>query len=110
MPTTKAQAQQILEALGMPEDVRVRAMMREYVFYYHERVAGGIYDGRLLLKDVRAARALLPDAERVVPYPGAKEMLAAPHPSEPGFMRSLLDAMLPELPPPRPRRTKAAEQ
>ncbi|MBS7263443.1 MAG: competence protein TfoX [Eubacteriales bacterium] len=57
------------------DELSWRPMMGEYLLYYRGRVIGGIYDDRLLLKPTAAAKSLLPDAPREIPYPGAKEML-----------------------------------
>ena len=67
----------ILEQLSGLDDITYRAMMGEYILYYRERVIGGIYDDRFLVKPVRAAVNLMPNAEMEVPYEGAKGMLAA---------------------------------
>ena len=53
----------ILEQLSGLDDITYRAMMGEYILYYHERVIGGIYDDRFLVKPVRAAVNLMPNAE-----------------------------------------------
>ena len=65
----------ILEQLSGLDDITYRAMMGEYILYYRERVIGGIYDDRFLVKPVRAAVNLMPNAEMEVPYEGAKGML-----------------------------------
>lgn len=106
MPTDRTAAQHILDLLAMPDETRVRAMMGEYVLYFHERVVGGIYDGRLLVKKTPSSERMLPEAEAVVPYPGAREMLAAGDPSNHELLRTVFSAMLAELPPPRPRKKR----
>lgn len=92
----------ILDQTGS-SDVTARAMMGEYVLYYRGRVFGGIYDDRLLVKPVSAACALLPDAPRELPYPGAKEMLLVQDVENGPLLRELLAAMEPELPAPKKR-------
>jgi len=84
-----------------PEGTAYRAMMGEYVLYYQGRVFGGIYDNRLLLKPVKAAVAGMPDAVYELPYEGAKPMLLMDRPEDREFLRELLEAMHPELPPPK---------
>lgn len=85
-------------------ELRCRAMMGEYVLYFREKVVGGVYDNRLLLKPVPAARALLPGAELVSPYPGAKELLPVEQVEDSPFLCALLRAIEPQLPAPKPRR------
>lgn len=87
-------------------NVRCRAMMGEYLFYYREKLAGGLYDGCMLVKDVPAARAMLPDAQPTPPYPGAKGMLIVDQLEDRQFLARLLEAMYPQLPAPRERRAK----
>lgn len=47
----------ILEQLADLDGVRARAMMGEYILYYRDRVIGGIYDDRLLVKSTPGAAA-----------------------------------------------------
>lgn len=60
---------------GLP-GIRQIPMMGGYIFYYNERIFGGIYDsGELLVKITAASRKYMPDSEPVLPCEGAKEML-----------------------------------
>lgn len=60
---------------GLP-GIRQIPMMGGYLFYYNERIFGGIYDsGELLVKITAVSRKYMPDSEPVLPYEGAKEML-----------------------------------
>ena len=88
----------ILEQLAAPEDVRLRAMMGEYLLYYRGKLVGGIYDDRLLVKPTPAAERLLPAAPREAPYAGAKEMLLVEDVDDRAALAALLEAMWPELP------------
>ena len=78
-------------------------MMGEYVLYYQGRVFGGIYDDRFLVKPVKSAVAMLPDAERELPYDGAKEMLLVDT-EDREFLKELIKAMYAELPAPKKRK------
>ena len=64
-----------------PLGVTARAMMGEYVLYLDGKVIGGVYDDRLLVKPTATALAIMRESafgvETQIPYPGAKEMLAA---------------------------------
>ncbi len=92
MASTKEYLDYVLEQLSGLEDVRYRAMMGEYILYYRDKVVGGVYDDRLLVKITPGARALLPDAPAETPYPGAREMLLADVDD-----RELLEELLPKL-------------
>ena len=100
MASTKAYLDYILEQLSGLDDVRYRAMMGEYIFYYRGKVVGGVYDNRLLLKPTPSARALLPDAPTELPYEGAKAMLLADT-DDRELLASVLTAMVDELPAPK---------
>ncbi len=88
----------ILEQLSGLDDITYRAMMGEYILYYRERVIGGIYDDRLLVKPVRAAVNLMPNAEMEVPYEGAKGMLLVDDVDDREYLVKLFEAMYDELP------------
>lgn len=105
MPSTKEYVQWILDALAPAGDVRVRAMMGEYVLYYKDKVVGGIYDERLLLKNAPAAEAVLGSAPLEIPYDGAKPMLLVnPEDLSEEQLRALMDALFDALPAPRKRK------
>ena len=81
-------------------------MMGEYVLYVQGKVFGGVYDDRLLVKPVKAATALMPDAPMELPYEGAKPMLLVENVDDRDFLASLLPAMADELPEPKKRKRK----
>ena len=98
MASSKEYLNFILEQLSELEDVSYRAMMGEYIIYYHGKVIGGIYDDRFLVKPTKSAVAMMPNAEMELPYDGAKEMLLVDDVENKEFLRELLDEMYEELP------------
>ena len=94
----------ILEQLSDLDDISYRAMMGEYIIYYRGKVVGGIYDDRFLVKPVKSAAALMPDADLELPYEGAKEMLQVDDVENRAFLRKLLEAMYDELPAPKKKK------
>ncbi len=104
MPSTKGYLEFILGQLAELEDIAVRAMMGEYILYYHGRIVGGIYDDRLLVKPVQAALAYMPDAAEELPYEGAKPMLLVDHVDDAAYLCGLFEAMLPQLPLPKKKK------
>ena len=94
----------IMDQLSLLDDVSYRAMMSEYIIYYRGKVIGGIYDDRFLVKDTKAARELMPNAELELPYEGAKEMILVDEVDNREFLRDLFAAMYPELPSPKPKK------
>lgn len=103
MASDKEYLEYILEQLAMPEDVSYRAMMGEYILYYRGKVIGGIYDDRFLVKPVKSAAAMMPQAVTELPYEGAKAMLLVDNVENTEFLQALVKAMYDELPPPKKR-------
>ena len=94
----------ILEQLSELKDISWRVMMGEYILYYRGKVIGGIYDDRFLIKPTKSALSMLPEADRQLPYDGAKEMLLIDNVKDEGFLRDLISAMYDELPAPKQRK------
>ena len=80
-------------------------MMGEYVFYYKGKVFGGIYDDRFLVKPIKAAVELMPDAESEFLYEGGKGMLLVDS-DDRDFVKDLVEAMYDERPAPKKRDRK----
>ncbi len=104
MASSKEYLEYILEQLSDLEDITYRAMMGEYIIYYRGKIIGGIYDDRFLVKPVKAAKTILPEAIMELPYEGAKEMLLIDDVENKEFLRELLEAMYEELPSPKKKR------
>ncbi len=96
----------ILEQLSDSDDISYRPMMGEYIIYYRGKIVGGIYDDRLLVKKIKSALELMPDAVCDFPYKGAKEMLLVEEIDSKGFLTKLFEAMYDELPLPQKRTMK----
>ena len=94
----------IREQLSGLDGMEYRAMMGEYIVYFRGKIIGGIYDDRFLVKPTRSALAMMPDAQRQLPYEGAKEMLAVDNVEDRSFLCSLVEAMYPELPEPKKKK------
>ena len=94
----------LLDQLAELREVDCRTMMGEYILYYRGRIFGGIYDDRLLVKPVAAARTLLPHAPEEQPYPGAKPMLLIEDVDDRAALATLVEALYEALPAPRSRR------
>ena len=91
----------ILEQLSSLEGISHRAMMGEYIIYYRDKVVGGIYDDRFLVKPVEVALKMMPDAQMEIPYEGAKPLVAVDNVEDREFLQNLIEAMYDELPAPR---------
>ena len=106
MASSRAYLDFVLEQLSGLEDITYKSMMGEFILYYQGKIIGGIYDDRFLVKDVPSARKKMPDAERELPYEGAKEMLLVDNVENKEFLEELLEDMFPELPAPKPKKKK----
>jgi TfoX/Sxy family transcriptional regulator of competence genes len=98
MASSKEYLEFILEQLSDLEDVTYRAMMGEYIIYYRRKIIGGIYDDRFLVKPVKSAMEMMPNAKMELPYEGAKEMLLVEDVEDRDFLKELLEAMYDDLP------------
>lgn len=105
MSTSKEYLEFVLEQLSGLEDITYRPMMGEYILYYSGRIAGGIYDDRLLLKPVQSALDGVAEVIYETPYEGAKPMLLADVDDKERLHR-IIEAMYDELPVPKPKKTK----
>lgn len=104
MASSKEYLDFILEQLSELEEVTYRTMMGEYIICYRGKIVGGIYDDRLLVKPVKAAISLMPDATYELPYEGAKEMLLVDDVDSKDFLTRLFATMYDELPTPKKKK------
>ncbi len=98
MASSKNYLEYILGQFSGLYDISYRAMMGEYIIYYHGKVVGGIYNDRFLVKPVKSAVTMMPDEDLELPYEGAKEMLFVDDEDNREFLRQFLKAMYNELP------------
>ena len=104
MASSKEYLDFILEQLSGLENIVYKAMMGEFILYYRGKIIGGIYDDRFLVKPVRSAMAMMPDADREIPYEGAQEMLLVDNVDNREFLAELVSSMYDELPEPKKKK------
>ena len=104
MASSKEYLDFILEQLSGLEGITWRGMMGEFILYCRGKIIGGIYDDRFLVKPTESAVAMMPDADREIPYEGAKEMLLVDNVDSREFLTALLTAMYDELPAPKKKK------
>ena len=97
MASTKEYLDYVLEQLSEVDGLRYRPMMGEYLIYCRNKLVGGVYDDRLLVKPTKSALALLPDAPREEPYPGGRPMLLVTEMENKRLLQELLEAMADEV-------------
>ena len=98
MASSKDYLNFILEQLSELDGITYRAMMGEFIIYYQNKIIGGIYDDRLLVKDVRSLGELMPDAPLELPYDGAKKMILVTEVDDKDFLNNLITSVYEELP------------
>ena len=98
MTSSKEYLEYIMEQLSDLDDISYRAMMGEYIIYYRGKIVGGIYDDRFLIKPIKTAMEMMPDADMELPYEGAKKMLLVEDVENREFLKELFEAMYDELP------------
>ncbi len=104
MASSKEYLDFILEQLSGLTGISYKQMMGEYILYINDRIFGGIYDDRFLVKPTKSSMAMMPDADRELPYEGAKEMLLVDNVDNRDFLTELVTAMYDELPAPKPKK------
>lgn len=104
MTSSEEYLEYILEQLSDLEDITYRAMMGEYILYYRGKIIGGIYDDRFLVKPVKVAQSMMPEADWELPYEGAKEMVLVDDVENKEFLKELVEAMYEALPTPKKKR------
>jgi TfoX/Sxy family transcriptional regulator of competence genes len=88
----------VMEQLCDLQDIRSIPMMGGYIFYYKERIFGGIYGGGFMVKITDDSRKYMPDSEAEPPYEGAKPMLPVTILEDRELLQKMVDEMYIELP------------
>ena len=104
MSTSKGYLEYILEQLSGLEEITSRQMMGEYVIYFKGRIAAYLCDDRFLVKPVKSAFEMLPDAPLEPPYEGAKEMILVTNTDDREFLKELFIKIFDELPEPKKKK------
>ena len=106
MASSQDYLQFVLDQLSELEGISYRAMMGEFILYYREKIVGGIYDDRLLVKPLKSAIEYIKNPTYELPYDGAKEMLLVEDVDDKKYLVGLLNAMYDELPAPKAKKKK----
>ena len=93
MATSKGYLEFILEQLSGLDEIT-----------YRSKIAAYICDDRLLVKPVKSAISLMPEASYETPYEGAKDMLLVNEVDNKEFLTELFIAMYDELPVPKKKK------
>ncbi len=93
MASSKEYLNFILGQLSQLDGISYRQMMGEYIIYYKDKIAGGIYDNRFLIKPTKEALAFITNASYELPYEGAKEMLLVDNVDDKEYLTALFLAI-----------------
>jgi TfoX/Sxy family transcriptional regulator of competence genes len=103
MASTKEYLINTLDLLSGLDDISYRAMMGEYILYFKDKVFGGVYDDRFLIKKTKVVLDMMPDAELDLSYEGGSEMVLVDT-DDRDFIREVVLAMYDEIPAPKKRK------
>ena len=88
MASTKEYRNFILEQLSIMNDITCKPMMGEYLLYYKDKLFGGIYDDRLLVKKVDSNSIF--NMKDSIPYENAKPMYLVDSIDNPEKLRDIV--------------------
>lgn len=98
MSQNKELAEYIMDQLSDLENIRNIPMMGGYIFYYKERIFGGIYGNGFMVKITEASKRYMPESEPEPPYEGAKPMLPVTILDDRMALQNMVEEMYSELP------------
>lgn len=98
MSKNKELAEYIMDQLSDLGDIRNIPMMGGYIFYYKERIFGGIYESGFMVKITKAGKKYMPDSVPEPPYEGAKPMLPVTILDDKAAFQAMVEEMYLELP------------
>lgn len=110
MASSKEYLDFVLEQLSDLDGITFRPMMGEYLLYVDGRLAGGVYDNRLLVKPVPSVAAYVGEPVYQLPYEGAKPMLFVENMDDRAWLAGLLRTMRDELPEPKKKTVKPVQK
>lgn len=103
---SKELAAYITEQLSELEDIRNIPMMGGYIFYYKEKIFGGIYGNGFMVKITNSSKKFMPDSIPEPPYEGAKPMLPVTILDNRELLQEMVVSMFSELPERKPKKKK----
>lgn len=107
MSKNRELAEYIMDQLSDLGEVRNIPMMGGYIFYYKERIFGGIYGSGFMVKNTEASKKHMSDSVPEPPYEGAKPMLPVTILDDRVALQAMVEEMYPELPERKSKKKKA---
>lgn len=106
MSSSKEYFYYISEQLSLVDGISFRPMMGEYVVYLRDKVAGGIFDDRLMIKPVASALDFVENPVLELPYEKGSKMLLVEETDDREFLRELFERIYDELPMPKSKKKR----
>lgn len=94
------------EQMSLAGNITYKKMFGEYGIYCNEKIFGLICDNQVYIKPTSAADRLLPTAQRLPPYNGAKPHIVLEELDDKEFLAEFIAASCAELPMPKPKKKK----
>ena len=106
MASTADYVQYACEQMSVAGMVTYKKMFGEYAIYCDGKVLGLICDNVVFIKPTAAGDRLLPSAQRLPPYQGAKPYIVLDELDDKAFLAALISATCAQLPFPKPKKQK----
>lgn len=102
----KELAMYVAEQLAPLEEIRYIPMMGGWLFYYREKIIGGIYGDGFAVKDTEASRSYMPDCREENWENTPQNLLPCTILEDSEKLCEMVKAMYPELPMPKKKKPK----
>lgn len=104
MSSSKEYLNFILDCLSDLDNISYKSMMGEYLIYYNGKNIAGIYDNRLLLKNVDNLSLIVNEYITTKPYPNAKDMVVADNLENSEYLANIFNFIYDRLPFPKKKK------
>ncbi len=104
MSSSKEYLNFILDCLSDLDNISYKSMMGEYLIYYNGKNIVGIYDNRLLLKNVDNLSLIVNEYITTKPYPNAKDMVVADNLENSEYLANIFNFIHDRLPFPKKKK------
>ncbi len=88
----------VCEQMSLAGEIAGKKMFGDYALYCDGKIIGLICDNQVYIKQTSAAERVLPDAQRLPLYDGAKPQVVLEELDEKEFLASFISATCAELP------------
>lgn len=101
---SKTLALYLMKQFESLNDVTLRAMMGGYIFYYKQKIFGGIYKPGFMVKVTDISKKYMPNAQHLAPYNGARPLILVDDIDNKQVLCKMIEEMYDELPFPKDKK------